>query len=110
MSRRRFARIGLAVAAAAAGLGCPARPAPEDPGLVQVETNVDKPEIVAGKPGEVVLQVKISALQPPRAQRPPLNLAVVMDTSGSMDGDPITAAKEAVRDLLAACGRATVRP
>jgi Ca-activated chloride channel family protein len=100
MSRQRLERIGLAVAAAVAWLGCPARPTPEDPGLVRVETNVDKPEIVAGKPGEVVLQVKISALQPPRAQRPPLNLAIVMDTSGSMEGDPITAAKEAVRDLL----------
>jgi len=80
--------------------GCPERPRPEDPGLVQVETAVDKPEIVAGKAGEVVLQVRVSALQPPRAQRPPLNLAIVMDTSGSMEGDPITAAKDAVRDLL----------
>ncbi|MBN1773144.1 MAG: VWA domain-containing protein [Deltaproteobacteria bacterium] len=79
--------------------GCPQAPK-VDPGLVEVTTAVDRPEILAGKPGEVVLQVKVTARQPARAQRPPLNLAIVIDTSGSMEGEPIEAAKEAVRDVL----------
>jgi Ca-activated chloride channel family protein len=91
--------LAAAVAAAVALLGCPERPK-TDPGLVQVATAVDRPEIQAGRAGEVVLQVKVEALQPPRAARPPLNLAVVIDTSGSMEGDPIDDAKNAVADLM----------
>lgn len=96
-----FGSVVLGTALAAAGLtaGCPQAPK-VDPGLVEVTTAVDRPEILAGKPGEVVLQVKVTARQPARAQRPPLNLAIVIDTSGSMDGEPIDAAKEAVRDVL----------
>jgi Ca-activated chloride channel family protein len=93
----RFAVCSTAVAVLA---GCPARPEPQDPGLIKVETAVDKPEILAGKAGEVVLQIKVRADQPPRAQRPPLNLAILIDASGSMEGDPIDAAKNAVADVL----------
>ncbi len=95
----RWAALGTAWAAVATTAGCPQAPK-VDPGLVEVTTAVDRPEILAGKPGEVVLQVKVTARQPARAQRPPLNLAIVIDTSGSMEGEPIEAAKEAVRDVL----------
>ncbi|MBI5501343.1 MAG: VWA domain-containing protein [Deltaproteobacteria bacterium] len=94
LARRAMFAAGLVLLA-----GCPERPK-TDPGLVSVETAVDKPVIMAGEAGEVVLQVKVRADQPARAQRPPLNLAIVMDTSGSMEGDPILAAKDAVADLL----------
>ena len=91
--------LGTLLAAVGMTTGCPQTPK-VDPGLVEVTTAVDRPEILAGKPGEVVLQVKVTARQPARAQRPPLNLAIVIDTSGSMEGEPIDAAKEAVRDVL----------
>ena len=99
MVRTGSARLGALAAAIALLAGCPERPK-VDPGLISVETAVDKPVIVAGQAGEVVLQIKVRAEQPARAQRPPLNLAIVMDTSGSMEGDPILAAKDAVADLL----------
>jgi Ca-activated chloride channel family protein len=82
------------------GTGCPPEVPKEDPGLVKVETSVDKPVIPAGRTGEVTLQVTVRAEQPPRAVRPPLNLAVVIDTSGSMEGQPIEDARTAVGDLL----------
>jgi Ca-activated chloride channel family protein len=84
---------------ASVAFGCPQAPK-VDPGLVEVATAVDRSEILAGKPGEVVLQVKVTARQPARARRPPLNLAIVIDASGSMEGAPIESAKEAVRDVL----------
>jgi Ca-activated chloride channel family protein len=96
----RWTRVVVFSTAIAVLAGCPARPEPQDPGLIKVETAVDKPEILAGKAGEVVLQIKVRADQPPRAQRPPLNLAILIDASGSMEGDPIDAAKNAVADVL----------
>lgn len=95
----RWAVPAAVLLAAGVAVGCP-QPPKTDPGLIEVTTAVDRPEILAGKPGEVVLQVKVAARQPARAQRPPLNLAVVIDTSGSMEGQPIDSAKEAVRDVL----------
>lgn len=95
----RRGAAAAALVAATVATGCPQAPK-VDPGLVEVATAVDRSEILAGKPGEVVLQVKVTARQPARAQRPPLNLAIVIDTSGSMEGPPIESAKEAVRDVL----------
>jgi len=100
----RWTAAGIAAVLAVGAIpllsaGCPATPK-VDPGLVQLTTSVDHPVILAGKPGEVVLKIEVEALQPPRAARPPLNLAIVIDTSGSMEGEPIDAAKAAVADVL----------
>lgn len=98
-ARRRRGAVACAAAAAVLSAACPAAPK-RDPGLVDLSTAVDRPVIPAGKTGEVVLKVTVGARQPPRASRPPLNLGIVVDTSGSMEGKPIEDAREAVADLL----------
>ena len=46
------------------------------------------------------VRLRVSAPALLAAQRPPLSLALVLDTSGSMEGDAIAAARDAARTLI----------
>lgn len=73
---------------------------PEDPELVVLEGEVGNAYVLAGTPSEVIARLRISTRALEGAARPPINLALVVDTSGSMMGDPIDDARGASLALL----------
>jgi Ca-activated chloride channel family protein len=50
--------------------------------------------------GELAVRIRVSAARLPPGERPPLNLALVLDTSGSMEGEAIEEEKRAARELV----------
>lgn len=68
---------------------------------VQVTAKVDRPLLVEnGGSQEVVIQVGIDGVVHKRIRRNPLNLAVVLDRSGSMRGKKLEQAKQAAMLLV----------
>ncbi len=68
---------------------------------VRVSTKVDRPLLIEnGGQQEVVIQVTIDGLVRKRVRRSPLNLAVVLDRSGSMGGAKLEQAKQAALMLV----------
>ena len=93
--------IGLLLAlplAACAGHTVPETPA--DPELVLLSADLGNQFVVAGETSEVVARLRVGTRPMPNRRRPPLNMAVVIDTSGSMRGQPIEDAKAATLELL----------
>src|SRR5690242_3089796 len=57
--------------------------------------------LVAGSPQEVIVKIGLSALDHgSRSKRPPLNLAVVLDRSGSMSGAKIEKARQGAMEVV----------
>src|SRR5689334_4141999 len=54
----------------------------------------------ADQPGEVLVRLRLGALGKREARRPPINLGLVVDTSGSMEGDAIKDARNASLAML----------
>src|SRR5688500_12262230 len=54
----------------------------------------------AGEPGELLVRLRVGARALKNTPKPPVNLALVVDTSGSMEGDMIEDAKKASLALL----------
>ena len=57
--------------------------------------------LLANARDELAIRVRIVASDLPAAQRPALDLALVLDTSGSMEGPPIDALRDSARALAA---------
>jgi len=72
----------------------------EDPDVVLLSGELGNAFLIAGESSEVVTQLRVSTQALANARRPPINLALVIDTSGSMDGDPIADARRASLELL----------
>lgn len=75
-----------------------------DDNYVRLKVEFDRPVLSAGMTERAVVKVGLDCLRPPRVgQRPPINLCLVIDRSGSMNGDKIVQARnaaiEAVRRL-----------
>ena len=93
---------------AACAHGKPAKPAANrvplavraDPHLVEMTAEATTTLLAAGDKNELGLRVRIVGKALPSAARPPLNLALVLDTSGSMEGDAIAAVKGSARELV----------
>lgn len=88
-------------AASLAPLSAGAKPAPLP---ISLRVEVDRPVLPAGSTQRAVLKIALDSVRLPRSEtRPPVNLALVIDRSGSMHGDKIDYAKaaaiEAVRRL-----------
>ncbi len=70
-----------------------------DPGLVTMTAQPTTSLVLASATTELGIRVRITAKDLPAAQRPPLDLALVLDTSGSMEGAPIDALRASAREL-----------
>lgn len=81
-----------------------AHPVPPPPqsagGLLQVMASLSDPYIVAGSTHEVFLRADIDAAAVGSSERAPVNLAVVLDRSGSMAGEKIAQCRRAARQLV----------
>ncbi len=72
----------------------------EDPMLVTLEGALANRFMHAAKPGEVIARLRIDSKPFAGQDRPPVNLALAIDTSGSMEGDAIEHARDAALKLL----------
>ena len=91
--------LALSVAALAVGLvAASANPAH----AAQVTINADLGQrIVPAAGGKVYLHIGLKALrQAPEGNRTPVNVAIVLDRSGSMKGERLAYAKEAAREAI----------
>ncbi len=103
-----FPAIWLAIWLAAACGGPPGPHGPggdalavaTDPHLIEMETEATAGLVPAAVDAQLAVRIRVSAGKLPGGDRPPLNLTLVLDTSGSMDGEAIVAARDAARDLV----------
>lgn len=96
MNTKGFQRWGWAVLAVSAAVLSPAWSAP-----VQVETGLSHPILPAGAKSTAYLRVAMTGNAIEKAgDRAPVNIALVLDKSGSMQGDKIRHAKEAAIMLV----------
>lgn len=65
-----------------------------------VELDTNQELIRADQDGIVVTRIRVRGNTDPTLKRRPLDLALVLDTSGSMEGAPIEAARKAARRLV----------
>ena len=69
---------------------------------LRLKLEPDRDYVLSGSPREVVVKIDLSAIgHKPKARRTPLNLAVVLDRSGSMTGAKIEKARQAARAAFA---------
>lgn len=80
------AALGVACAGFAAGVSCRVEP--------------DYAVREADKPGEAYVKVSLAAEKVAAGNRPSVNLAIVLDRSGSMGGDKIVKAREAACEAI----------
>lgn len=74
-----------------------------------VQAQLDRPVLDAHGDRRVVLRVNLEGLRERfERQRPPLNLTLVVDRSGSMAGDKLDRAKEAARSIVGRLGNEDV--
>jgi Ca-activated chloride channel homolog len=87
----------LAAASSIIGLGCgrPAQPTGPRDGVVSLEAGTTNRFVPAGQTTQAVAHVGIRVAKLDRSGRPPANLALVIDTSGSMEGKAIEDARSA---------------
>jgi Ca-activated chloride channel family protein len=76
------------------------QPARVDPGVVQLGGELGNKLVRAQAPGELVARLRIDARPLKRTFHPRINLALVIDTSGSMEGDAIRDARAAAKALV----------
>lgn len=72
----------------------------DDPEVVTIEGALSNEYVAAGEAAEIVSRLRVNSAMLEGAPRPAINLALVVDTSGSMDGEPIAHAREAALELL----------
>ncbi|MCE9571835.1 MAG: VWA domain-containing protein [Deltaproteobacteria bacterium] len=79
---------------------CGAAPPPGDPNLVEMSAEASTVLVTAGAPSEVAVRIRVSAGKVASDVRPPLDLVLLLDTSGSMEGAPIAAVRASARALV----------
>ncbi|KAB2900634.1 MAG: hypothetical protein F9K40_09125, partial [Kofleriaceae bacterium] len=70
-----------------------------DPRLVELAVEPTAGKVLAKEVGELAVRIRVSAARLPPGERPPLNLALVLDTSGSMEGAAIEEEKRAAPSI-----------
>lgn len=72
---------------------------------VRLRVDVDRSVLPAGSAEKAVVKIALDCLPPPRRHlRPPVNIALVIDRSGSMSGDKIAKAREAALEAVRRLG------
>ncbi|WP_309386318.1 vWA domain-containing protein [Cerasicoccus frondis] len=83
----------------------PTSPKPPKPDIISVDAALDRPVVHADKSESVVVQIKIRPDEMPSDhQRPPVNLCLVLDNSGSMGGQKIRQAIQAAQEAVGRLG------
>jgi len=98
MNRLCFVLLLLAAALS----GC-ARLKPADSpsqGLMTIEGDLANRYVLADKPGTVLARLRIATHAPTATRSGPVNVVLVMDTSGSMEGKPIEDARAAALAMV----------
>lgn len=72
----------------------------KDPGTISFEGALANRFVRAGEPAPVIARLRVGTVAPPEAKKPPINLALVIDTSGSMEGKPIEDARAAATAMI----------
>jgi Ca-activated chloride channel family protein len=80
----------------------PAQPLviPQDPGLVELSADPSTKLVLASTRTEMGVRFRIVGKAPADLPRPQLNLGLVLDTSGSMEGKSIEAVRGSARELV----------
>lgn len=78
----------------------PAAPPIEAADLLEMEATTSSSLVAADRPGELVVRLHLRAKGRRGGKRPPINLALVVDTSGSMEGAAIEDARAASLALV----------
>jgi Ca-activated chloride channel family protein len=90
--------IAAALSGALALVVCSAKQTDD---VVQLRIDLDRTVLPAGSAGKAIIKICLDGLRLPRSEaRPPVNLAIVIDRSGSMEGDKIARAREAALEAL----------
>ena len=95
--RSHFYRLLAGFSVLACTLASPARAA-DDSALLEVE--MSSPLVLAGAPRTAYLRIGLRGLRHATEDRAPLNVAIVLDRSGSMQGEKIDEAKRAAITAL----------
>ena len=75
---------------------------------VVLKLESDRPVVEAGKAQTVRVKVQVTGVELPEADRPPVNLAIIIDKSGSMRGDRIVNARRGAVEAIRRLGRQDV--
>lgn len=75
-------------------------PPPAKPGSLKLEGRLSHPYIMPGS-SELFVTASLTGVEVPGAERAAVNLALVLDRSGSMQGRKLTQAKQAAKHLVA---------
>ncbi|MGH1344153.1 MAG: vWA domain-containing protein [Nannocystales bacterium] len=73
---------------------------PSQAGSLSVEVVPQYGKVLAGTAGHLDVLVRVQAVEVPGGERPPLDLALVLDRSGSMAGEKLAAAKQAAMETI----------
>jgi Ca-activated chloride channel homolog len=93
VKQARVATTAAKPADGATALDVPQVAAPVD--LTSIEIKASRPVVAAGKEESVVVRVRVKGLPLVDKKRPPMNIALVVDASGSMEGAGIDEARKA---------------
>lgn len=77
-----------------------APPGSLDPGAVTAEGAISSTILLASGESTVYARIRIGTTKRPEQDRGPVNIALAIDTSGSMEGDAIVAAKKASLQMM----------